>query len=79
MLLIACATFAAQLALVGALAAARRPRGRSARTTLFSRFTFGSSPALSRGPSWWRPAAARESAPLDYTRATDVGQRRGTM
>ena len=82
MLLIACATFAAQIALVGALAAARRPRGRSARTTLFSRFTFGSSPALSRGPSWWRPAApaaARESAPLDYTRATDVGQRRGTM
>ena len=83
MLLIACATFAAQLALVGALAAARRPRRRdAARSTLFSRFTFGSSPALSRGPSWWRPAApaaARESAPLDYTRATDVGQRRGTM
>ena len=43
------------------------------------RYSFGSAPALSRGPSWWRPAAARESAPLDYTRATDVGQRRGTM
>ena len=81
MLLIACATFAAQIALVGALAAARRPRRRdAARSTLFSRFTFGSSPALSRGPSWWRPAPARESAPLDYTRATErPGQRRGTM
>ena len=58
---------AAQLALVGALAAARRPRRRDAAHHALQRFTFGSSPAkLSRGPSRWRPAAARESAPLDY-------------